>query len=55
VIARCSTPYAPWRLVLSDKKWRRNAIVARIVRGALEEMHPAPRNPGFDPKQFTID
>ena len=45
MIARCSTPYAPWRLVPSDKKWRRNAVVARIVRGALEEMDPEPRVP----------
>jgi PPK2 family polyphosphate:nucleotide phosphotransferase len=55
MMARCSTPYAPWRLVPSDKKWRRNAAVARIVRGALEDMHPKPRPPGFDPKRFTID
>lgn len=55
MIARCSTPWAPWRVVPSDKKWRRNAVVARIVRGALEDMHPEPRMPGFDPKRFTID
>jgi PPK2 family polyphosphate:nucleotide phosphotransferase len=55
MLARCSTAHAPWRLVPAEKKWRRNAIVARIVRGALEDMNPQPRAPGFDPKSFKID
>ena len=55
MLARCSTPHAPWRLVPADKKWRRNAIVASIVRGTLEEMNPQPRVAGFDPARFTID
>ncbi|MEQ1870798.1 MAG: PPK2 family polyphosphate kinase [Vicinamibacterales bacterium] len=54
-LARCSTAHAPWRLIPSDKKWRRNAIVARIVRGTLEAMNPQPRRPGYDPAQFTIE
>lgn len=54
-LARCSTAHAPWRLIPSDKKWRRNAIVARIVRGTLEAMNPQPRHPGYDPAQFTIE
>lgn len=55
MLARCSTPHAPWRVIPADKKWRRNAIVARVVRGVLEDMRPEPRAPGFDPASFTID
>jgi PPK2 family polyphosphate:nucleotide phosphotransferase len=55
MLARCSTPHAPWRLIPADKKWRRNAIVARLVRGALEDMNPAPREPDFDPATFKFD
>lgn len=55
MLTRCSTAHAPWYLVPSDRKWRRNAIVARIVRGTLEEMNPQPRRPGYDPATFTID
>ncbi len=55
MMARCSTPHAPWRLIPSDKKWRRDAIIARIVRGTLEAMNPQPRKPGFDPHSFVID
>lgn len=54
-LARCSTAHAPWHLVPSDKKWRRNAIVAAIVRGTLEEMKPQPRHPNYDPAAFDID
>lgn len=37
---RCSTEHAPWRVVPADKKWRRNAIVARVVHETLERMRP---------------
>lgn len=39
-IARCSTEHAPWYVVPSDSRTRRNAMIARIVRGTLEEMAP---------------
>lgn len=54
-LSRCSTEHAPWRVIPADKKWRRNAIIARIVRGTLEDMDPKPREPSFDPKAFVID
>jgi PPK2 family polyphosphate:nucleotide phosphotransferase len=53
-LSRCSTKHAPWRVIPADKKWRRNAIIARIVRGVLEEMDPQPRASDLDPKQFKI-
>ena len=54
-LERCSTKHAPWRVIPADHKWRRNAIIARIVRGALEEMDPEPRQPDWDPKSFVIE
>jgi PPK2 family polyphosphate:nucleotide phosphotransferase len=54
MLTRCSTPHAPWRIVPADKKWRRNVIVASIVRGTLENMKPD--YPTFDwkPSDFEI-
>lgn len=39
-VERCSTEHAPWYVVPSDSRTRRNAMIARIIRGTLEEMAP---------------
>jgi PPK2 family polyphosphate:nucleotide phosphotransferase len=49
-LRRCSTKWAPWFIVPADRKWYRNAVVARIVRATLEAMdltYP-PEMPGLD-------
>jgi len=53
-LTRCSTEHAPWRVVPADKKWRRNAIIAAIVRGTLEEMNPVYPMPDWKPSDFKI-
>lgn len=53
-LTRCSTEHAPWRVVPADKKWRRNAIIAAIVRGTLEEMNPTYPKPDWKPSDFKI-
>jgi PPK2 family polyphosphate:nucleotide phosphotransferase len=53
-LERCSTVHAPWRVVPADKKWRRNAIIASIVHGALEEMAPQYPTPDWRPEDFGI-
>jgi PPK2 family polyphosphate:nucleotide phosphotransferase len=53
-LTRCSTPQAPWRIVPADKKWRRNALIAAIVRGTLEGMDPQYPKADFDPKAIKI-
>jgi PPK2 family polyphosphate:nucleotide phosphotransferase len=53
-LERCSTVQAPWHVVPSDSKTRRNALVGRIVRGALEEMSPTPPDPGHRLEDFPI-
>ena len=39
MVQRCSTPHAPWHVIPSDSRPRRNAAIARIVRGALEDLN----------------
>ncbi len=53
-VTRCSTPWAPWRVIPADKKWRRNALVAAIVRGTLEAMDPQYPKAAFDPKAIKV-
>ncbi|HRO04510.1 MAG TPA: polyphosphate kinase 2 family protein, partial [Terricaulis sp.] len=54
LLERCSTQYAPWRVIPADKKWRRNAIIASVVRQTLEGMAPAYPPADFDPASFKI-
>jgi PPK2 family polyphosphate:nucleotide phosphotransferase len=51
---RCSTEYAPWRVVPADRKWQRNAIVSEVVRKTLEDMAPQYPKPDWKPSDFKI-
>lgn len=51
---RCSTEYAPWRVVPSDRKWQRNAIIAAVVRKTLEDLNPKYPKPDWKPSDFKI-
>jgi PPK2 family polyphosphate:nucleotide phosphotransferase len=53
-LERCSTAHAPWRVIPADKKWRRNAIIAAIVHGTLEQMNPRYPKPDWNPSDFKI-
>ncbi len=55
VLDRCSTAHAPWRVVPADKKWRRNAIIARVVHETLAQMDPHYPKADFDPTTITIE
>jgi polyphosphate kinase 2 (PPK2 family) len=39
-ISKCSTVYAPWYVVPSNKKWYRNLVIARTIADTLEAMDP---------------
>ena len=39
-ITKCSTRYAPWYVVPSNKKWYRNLVIARTIADTLEAMNP---------------
>lgn len=55
MIRQTSTAWAPWHVVPSDSKTRRNAIVARLVRAELTDMDP--KYPEFDwkPSDFKFE
>ena len=53
-IARCSTRHAPWYVIPSDSRTRRNAMIARLVRGALESMNLEWPDSKYKPGDFEI-
>ena len=54
MLYKCSTAWAPWYVIPSDRKWARNAAIAAIVRGTLEAMRPEYPKPAWDPKDFRV-
>jgi len=54
VLHRCSTDWAPWHVVPADRKWVRNAVIARIVKATLEEMDPRYPQAAWKPGEFVI-
>ena len=53
-VQRCSTDHAPWHVIPADSRTRRNAMIARIVRGALEDMNLTWPNPGYQEADFDF-
>ena len=53
-VSRCSTRHAPWHVIPSDSRTRRNAMVARLVRGALEDMNLEWPGSKYKPGEFEI-
>lgn len=54
MLQRCSTAWAPWYVIPADHKWARNAAIAAIVRGKLEEMNPQYPKPEWHPEDYEI-
>ncbi len=54
-LERCSTDAAPWFVVPADRKWYRDAVIARIVRRTLEALDLAypSEMPGLDKLRIT--
>jgi PPK2 family polyphosphate:nucleotide phosphotransferase len=55
VLDRCSTEHAPWRVVPSDRKWQRNAIISSVVRKTLEDMAPKYPKVAWKAADFRIE
>ncbi len=49
-LSRCSTEWAPWRVIPADRKWVRNALISRVVARTLESMKPKWPEPRADVK-----
>ncbi|HEV7689308.1 MAG TPA: PPK2 family polyphosphate kinase [Hyphomonadaceae bacterium] len=54
VLQKCSTPHAPWHVVPADSRSRRDAMVAKLIRGELEALKPSYPDPGYRLDQFEI-
>lgn len=54
-LQRCSTPWAPWHVVPADSRSRRDALAARLIRGALEDMKPEYPDPGYRLEHYQIE
>jgi len=54
-LARCSTDWAPWYVIPSDRKWYRDFAVAQIVCDALERMKPEPPKVKLDLKRLRAE
>jgi PPK2 family polyphosphate:nucleotide phosphotransferase len=52
VLERCSTSWAPWYVVPSDRKKTRDLLVAQVVTETLEQMDP--KFPRVDPEVLKI-
>jgi PPK2 family polyphosphate:nucleotide phosphotransferase len=52
MLARCSTPHAPWFVVPADEKHVRDLLIAQVVVDTLERM--APRIPEADPRVLEM-
>jgi polyphosphate kinase 2 (PPK2 family) len=55
VLNRCSTPFAPWRVIPANRKWYRDYIVAKTVVKTMEGMKLRWPKPTFDPRKIKID
>jgi PPK2 family polyphosphate:nucleotide phosphotransferase len=51
----CSTSYAPWHVIPSNKKWFRNLAISQIIIETLEGLNLKLPKPPFDPKSVKID
>lgn len=54
-LSRCSTRHAPWFVIPADRKWYRNAVIARIIRRTLEDLDPQYPEAEHDTEGVIID
>jgi len=54
VFNKCSTKYAPWFIIPSNKKWFRNLVISQIIVETLEKLDMEFPKPDFDPKKIVI-
>ena len=55
VLERCSTDWAPWRVVPADRKWARNLALMEDLVGVLQCLDPKPPASKFDLSGISID
>ena len=54
-MTKCSTKWAPWYIIPSNKKWYRNLVISGIIVEALEGLKMEYPEPDFDPSKVVQD
>ena len=54
-LEKCSTKYAPWYIIPSDRKWYRNLVISELVRSTLDEMSPKYPEPEADYAGIVVE
>ena len=54
VFRRCSTPWAPWYIIPSNRKWFRNFVVSDVIVQTLEAMNPRFPEPTLDISKIVL-
>ncbi len=55
MLNRCTTPWAPWRVIPADRKWYRNYALARTIVETLRAMDPQFPQPLADFKGLEVE
>ena len=54
-LERCGTDHAPWWIVPANRKWFRDWMIARVLRGTLEGFGMQWPKAQFDPTKVRVD
>ena len=54
-IRKCSTAWAPWYVIPSDRKWCRNHMIAKLTVAALDSMKLKYPPPSVDVSKVTLE
>jgi PPK2 family polyphosphate:nucleotide phosphotransferase len=54
-LSKCSTKWAPWRVIPADRKWFRNLAVSQVIVETLEGLKLEYPRPSFNPSQIAVD
>jgi polyphosphate kinase 2 (PPK2 family) len=54
MLARCSTPHAPWYVIPADRKWFRNLAVSEVLVKTLRKLPLRYPEPTVDPSKIRI-
>src|SRR5262249_23553671 len=53
-LEKCSSKWAPWRIIPANKKWFRNLAVSQIIVETLDSLDMKFPKPQFDPAKVVI-
>lgn len=54
VLEKCSTPWAPWKIIPADRKWARNLALMEDMVQLLDKLDPKPPAAKFDLSKIEI-